>query len=569
MTSQSSLPAVAVTWASVFGSSSPTESYLSISEWADPITYFVGRNGTGKSRTIKQVAAQTSARILSTDRLLGLMNALNYGWTMTPDMAKFKGVPIGDTEREQARSFGRDAGSAIDELYALREEPDVWLRVAAFVQRALGRSIELRETAGYIDPYVRIGDTEYSLLRDEGHGLRELVVLLAATYRQDWLLLIVDEPELHLHPSLVRTWLGELEKVCASSDRRAIIVTHEPSLVRPKSAADLRAIWHFVANRAPLRLSDQIQPATEGRVTASLRRNPQLVSDLVFSPRPVLVEGDHDVAAFSTALSRTQPPEVIAQTDLVSCGGSGGVTLWFEIATRLGLDVRGVADLDALFADECQRSMDRRPGIASLYRERFGIEPPRTKSVLQTLNEAMGRDSVASNPAARRDWLKSLNEEPPSGHMIKRDAVIEIWRGQGLWLHPQGTLEDLLGLTEKSSEQAEKAASIPGEIDKVVEWFAYSLDPRGEVALLLSARVEAIAHRLMEAQRVSPGQEFNSPVGPTSESDGKLVQIKPIGAGKHRIVVQRPEEFEGWWLDFDRDTPASQLELRGPERDSS
>jgi len=378
------------------------------------------------------------------------MNTLNYGWTMTPDMQKFKGVPIGDSEREQARQFGRDAGSAIDEVYALREEPDVWLRVAAFVQRALGRSIELRETAGFIDPYVRIGDSEYSLLRDEGHGLRELVVLLTATYRQDWTLLIVDEPELHLHPSMVRTWLGELEKVCSKSDRRAIIVTHEPSLVRPRSAEDLNSLWHFATGRSPQCIADHIQPGAHERVTASLRRNPQLVSDLVFSPRPVLVEGDHDVAAFSASLSRTQPPEVIAQTDLVNCGGYGSVSLWFEIATCLGLDIRGVADLDALFSDECQRSMDRRPALASLYRERFGIEPPKTKAVLQTLNEVMGRDSVTSDPAARRDWLKSLSEDPPNGHMIKRDAVIEIWREQGLWLHPQGTLEDLLGLVSQN-----------------------------------------------------------------------------------------------------------------------
>lgn len=103
---------------------------------------------------------------------------------------------------------------ATEELYALDEQPDVLLRVAAFIRRVLRRTIELRERAGYLDPVVVVGTEEYSLLREEGHGLRELVILLAATYRDDWSLLVVDEPELHLHPAMVRLWLSELQTEC-------------------------------------------------------------------------------------------------------------------------------------------------------------------------------------------------------------------------------------------------------------------------------------------------------------------------------------------------------------------
>lgn len=116
-----------------------------------------------------------------------------------------------------------ETGGAAEELYSLREQPEVWLRVAAFIRRTLGRVIELRESAGFLDPYVRVDDVEYSLLRDEGHGLRELVVLLAATYRADTRLLIVDEPELHLHPAMARMWLTELNRECTRTGKRAIL----------------------------------------------------------------------------------------------------------------------------------------------------------------------------------------------------------------------------------------------------------------------------------------------------------------------------------------------------------
>ena len=180
---------------------------------------------------------------------------------------------------------------AVEEVYALREQPEVWLRVAAFVRRALGRMVELRERDGFLDPYMRMGDHEYSLLRDEGHGLRELVILLTAVYRKDWSLLVVDEPELHLHPSMARLWTAELVRECRTGGRHAIVVTHQPELIEPKSYDGLSAVWSFAAGREPRRMTDSILDQQRPRVESSLARNPRLISQLVFSPRPVLVEG--------------------------------------------------------------------------------------------------------------------------------------------------------------------------------------------------------------------------------------------------------------------------------------
>lgn len=193
-------PPLELTWVEVFGEGDTGEEpFLKIHDWSPPIRFFVGRNGSGKTRAARALSLRLGARFLSTDRLVGLMAYTNYGWTVVPDPGSQRGLPLGDQERQLARSI-MASGTGVDDLYAIREQPEVWLRVAAFIRRALGRDVQLQERAGYLDPFVRIGSTQYSLLRDEGHGLRELVLLLAATYRDDWSVLIVDEPELHLHP---------------------------------------------------------------------------------------------------------------------------------------------------------------------------------------------------------------------------------------------------------------------------------------------------------------------------------------------------------------------------------
>jgi len=373
----------------------------------------------------------------------------------------------------------------------------------------------------------------------------------------------VDEPELHLHPSMARLWITELSAECERTGRRAIIVTHEPTLLKPKSAHDLAAIWYFSVSRTPTNLSQHVLDVQKDRVTASLQGNPQLVSQLVFSPRPVLVEGPHDVAALTVSLGRTQPPEVVAQTDLVECGGSGAVALWFEVCTKVGLDVKAVADLDACFAPEVRRAMDAIPKVTEGYRDELAIDPPNTMNAIKQLTSAMDAAGVKNDPKSRGAWLASSVPEN-SGNAVRKEKLLQIWRNAGLWLHPQGTLEDVLSIENKGADQARMAAQQAGPLDDVSAWCAYSLDLMGDVFVLLEAAVEKIAHSVMESQRLDPTIALTSLVGPSSNNDSRIVNIECVSEGRHRLTVHAPQEFTGYWVEFSRDTPSSQLNLQPP-----
>ncbi|MBI5341448.1 MAG: ATP-binding protein [Mycolicibacterium rufum] len=494
-----------------------------------------------------------------------MASTTHVGHLIIPSTENYPGIPLGKDARQSTGSTARDRGVGHDDLYALQEQPEVGMRVAAFVKRALHRDIELRETSGFLDPYVSLGSsTPYSLLREEGHGLRELIILLTAVFREDWDLIVVDEPEVHLHPSMARLWLGELERVCRDSGRRAIIVTHEPSLVRPTMAADLRSLYYFRAGHAAQPLADFIDATSRDRVTSSLSENPELVSKLVFSPRPVLVEGPTDVAGLTVALNRTEPPEVVAQTDLVPCGGSSEVALWFEIATHAGMDVRAIADLDACLTSEVQRVMDRNERVIERYRDDFALEPARTASVIRPLLEAMNKAGIAPNPKERAQWL-ATDVPVASGWAARKSKLLEMWRDAGLWLHPQGTLEAVLGNVAKHRDQIMAAAAQPGAIDAVAQWCAYDVDPSGELAVLLGVFVERAAHSVMEALRLNPEAPVTCFTGPTASHTARLLTLTPEANDVFLLTVQRPKEFEGYWLRFSRDTPSSQLHLEQPQ----
>jgi hypothetical protein len=547
----------------IFGENPQIEpgGFLTIDEWTQPVTYFVGRNGSGKSRTGRALASNVVGSLyLSTDRLLGWMkvSTSKYGANVTD----YEGVPLSrDPNASVFEERNRTAGMATEQLLVLRDQPEVGLRVAAFIQKALGRTILLRESAGFLDPFVQIGSREYSLLRDEGHGLRELVVLLTALYRQDWALLVVDEPELHLHPSMTRLWIAELNRECAASGRNAVVITHEPTIVRPKTLEDLGALWFFDARQLPATVASRVGPQLEKRIQSSLQMNPQLLSQLVFAPRPVLVEGPSDVVALTTAISRLKQPAVVAQTEFVPCGSSNNVAMWFSVARNLGLDVLAVADLDAIFNSDVQKIIDRSEGLQEKYRRELFADPPMTHVSLRPIIDAANSTNIPTDSKSRASWLAGVGSECGAG--ARRDKLIDVWREEGLWLHPQGTLEDVLGI-EKGKADVAQASSVEGNIDLVVEWCAFELDTRGELGNLLQMTIERLANGINQALALNPEAKLNRPVGPSAESESRLVSVEPLGSGRHRLVVKLPPEFEGYFLDFDRSTPASEMILSAP-----
>lgn len=69
--------------------------------------------------------------------------------------------------------------------------------------------------------------------RDECHGIRELLVLLTHLHNDQHSFLIIDEPELHLHPQFQSYFIQEARKVAAppaanTSRMGLCLITHSP-----------------------------------------------------------------------------------------------------------------------------------------------------------------------------------------------------------------------------------------------------------------------------------------------------------------------------------------------------
>jgi hypothetical protein len=301
------------------------------------------------------------------------------------------------------------------------------------------------------------------------------------------------------------------------------------------------------------------------KVDEDLRYNPQLVSDLLFSPHPVLIEGDRDLAAFQSAARRLGTHSSVSQTDFIKCGGSDAIARWLEIGLDLGLEVRAVADLDAIFSHGFTRTADKIPSIQASYMEQWQVR--RSPEALRPIYEAMR--GVPNNPASRRDWLRTVlasDEKALQAARIRSEKLLDFWREAGIWLHPQGELERALGMTNKGdTATTARRAEHETPFDDAVRWTLFHFNEANGVQALLEAEVERIAQEIQRFTRRNPKRDCDAPVGMFADGDAQLVTVRPLGNGQHVITVKEPIDFRGWRLEFDRSTPPDAMRLEPPE----
>ncbi|MFJ3498877.1 ATP-dependent nuclease [Streptomyces sp. NPDC086091] len=543
-------------------------------DWKFPIQFFVGRNGSGKSRTAKALVANSesagiSTRLLSTDRLSGWMNFTTFSGIAVP--SEYRGGVTSEDEQERVIRYSKSEGLASDALIVLKENPDIALRISALMRSAFGKKLSIVERSGFIDPDIKDDFGSYSLLRDEGHGLRELVILLVGIYRQDWSLLVLDEPELHLHPAMTRILMGELEKECSESGRKAIVVTHEPRLLNPRTLDDMQAIWVFQPNGTPSRLgenllNDSLHRPAEKRVSESLKQYPNLVSELVFSPRPVLVEGPGDVAALNATLNRLASPIVTSQTDFIPCGGSDVVPMWLDVATHAGLNVRTIADLDSLFNDRFRRVMDNRPGMKKDLGRLLFASPPTNHEALKPLTQAAGTEG-AKTEKTKSAWLAGLSAGEPGGYFHRRDQILSIWKTAGVYLHPQGRVEDALELSDHADPRtlAERAHQHDG-LQAAALWSAFQTNTDGDEFYLLGLEVERIATHILREEKITPEGSATT-YSYLAPEDKKIVDVMKLGS-RFRLTVKRPTRWAGYWIEVDRGMALDNYTLQKPVKEA-
>lgn len=209
---------------------------------------------------------------------------------------------------------------------------------------------------------------------EQGHGLQRTIIftllelLAEATSPSDKEigpknLLLIEEPEIYMHPQMERKIADTLYEIAASGKAQVICTTHSPIFIRiaDKHKALVR-LFRRDGNVSEIIQKNEIfsgEDKEDKRKKLRMITNfDPTVNEIFFAKRVVLVEGDTEVAIFSEAaelldyFKDEEDKHKRRDTTFVNCRGKWTIPLFQEVMNHFGVEYVVIHDKDSEDLDQ-------------------------------------------------------------------------------------------------------------------------------------------------------------------------------------------------------------------------
>jgi len=263
---------------------------------------------------------------------------------------------------------GEDSLTVVDNLMK-----DISGRLNSIMSARALISLNLPDSSKFVgaNTILKIDDgTETSIIH-QGHGMQRsflfaLIETLAnleakSTHQEEdkvrSSILLFEEPELFLHPHLMRRLKSALKGISYSASWQVCITTHSPFLIDViDNPPSLVILQKPDPNLYPECCQLMIDPFIEDGLVdektalrASLDFNPT-VNEVFFAKRVLLVEGDTELAVFNHELKPHLKFEITDEefdhTSIVSCGGKWTIPAIARLLCKFDIPFRILHDAD-------------------------------------------------------------------------------------------------------------------------------------------------------------------------------------------------------------------------------
>lgn len=177
-------------------------------------------------------------------------------------------------------------------------------------------------------------------------GERELLTYLFAIFALNVrdALIIVDEPELHLHPKWQKTLLQLFIRLAKSTGNQFLLATHSPTFVSPESIQYVSRVFSHDQKSHILRLNTTALPEAKHLLNIV---NSQNNERLFFADEVVLVEGLSDRMFFEALLDRHgRSLSSRSILEVISVGGKGLFEAYAKVLRACEIRYSIISDLD-------------------------------------------------------------------------------------------------------------------------------------------------------------------------------------------------------------------------------
>lgn len=327
-------------------------------ELRSPLTFIVGPNGSGKTHLLKglkesfNVPADKKVRFISAGRLSPLEQ---YRSKTNQYHYNIDDAQLGD---KSETNYRHEIESISGDLHTLYKRPDILIKVQERLRKLFKRDIKIEWDSGYLKVFfLRIGasNTYYSSAR-EASGLLHLVGILSALYDDEVGVLLIDEPEVSLHPQLQAFLLKEITRVAGipgedNYKKIIVIATHSTEMIKISKTDDLLSfIFCNDLKEDPIQIPKDAGELQNKYVKSLVTRLGQEHKLALFSRTPLLVEGPSDVIICNTLSDKLYLNLEAAGSQILPINGKEAMPETVKLFRLMGKTPTVLVDADA-FAD--------------------------------------------------------------------------------------------------------------------------------------------------------------------------------------------------------------------------
>lgn len=221
-----------------------------------------------------------------------------------------------------------------------------------FTPLGFGKEIKKRSVN---EAFVQIIKDNYPVtIEQTASGLYEILFLLTTIIGESGKILLLDEPELHLHPTMQKRILNLLSESVTRDKNQILLITHSPYLI---SAADINATWRFTMTEHGTKIHNlgrvlsELESQEKEKLALKLS-NPD-VRSILFSRGVIFVEGLSDkivVEQIDRYLSTKKKGANIDESEwpVIDIGGKKSLPSFMTLSRMLGVPNLAILDYDAL-----------------------------------------------------------------------------------------------------------------------------------------------------------------------------------------------------------------------------
>ncbi len=173
-----------------------------------------------------------------------------------------------------------------------------------------------------------------------GEGFKRLFVILFYVFHPQYDIILIDEPELHLHPSIIKKFLALLTE--RELKNQIFLTTHHPAFIQ---ADYLKYVWRVTRNENESTVVCGFSKADEN-VDRLVQEINDDNSSMLFTDKVLLVEGVSDYVFMKEILKKFYKKE--KEIKVIYTGGKGSIDIYSNLCEHFKIPYSVMLDRDAL-----------------------------------------------------------------------------------------------------------------------------------------------------------------------------------------------------------------------------